>query len=146
MAKSKDSVDTGAAEEFEVYLFEMDDVLETFIGEFGNTYTLDYSEGSLGDLERLHNERGSQGPETAREQLKNRSARYLGEVFRKNVGGHWRLCTGDPKQLFFNLPVVAGYASMDLEFCPIEVISNYLFSKRSGLLKTAVESHKEFIS
>jgi len=32
------------------------------------------------------------------------AARYVGEVFRKAIGGHWRLRLNDPKYVFHGLP------------------------------------------
>jgi hypothetical protein len=32
------------------------------------------------------------------------AARYVGEVFRKALGGHWRLRLNDPKYVFHDLP------------------------------------------
>jgi len=143
MAKNSEQVATPAElEKFEHFLFEMDDVLEPFIANADTAgISLDYSFESLDVLERLllsHAANGDDG------QLRNRAARYLGEVFRKNIGGKWELCLKDPKYLFFKLPVITGYSKMPIEFCPIEVINNFMRKRELGLFKRAVESHLEF--
>lgn len=76
--------------------------------------------------------------------IMNRAGRYLGEVFRRHVGGKWELCLKDPKYLYFKLPVVAGYASVPVEFSPITVVGNYMGRRKQGLLRTAVIANEEW--
>ncbi|VTT96796.1 Uncharacterized protein OS=Porphyromonas crevioricanis JCM 15906 GN=PORCRE_1882 PE=4 SV=1 [Gemmataceae bacterium] len=129
-------------EKFELFLFEMDDVLGLYVASAVSLgYALDDTLDSLVELERYWREAGGRQPDGT---AASRAARYLGEVFRRNVGGTWRLCDKGPRYLHHGLPVLAGYASMDIEFCPTAVFSNYVASEKSGLLRTAVESHLEF--
>ncbi|MEO8378779.1 MAG: hypothetical protein ABI779_03865 [Acidobacteriota bacterium] len=127
-------------DKFEHYLFEMDDVLEDFVGEAQAVgYALDYREDSLGALEAFIAERLESDPS----QVKNRAARYLGEVFRKNVGGHWDIYLENPKDLHYKLPVVTGFSSADLDFCPIELVENFVVKKEAGTLIRAFKYHKQ---
>jgi hypothetical protein len=127
-------------EKFEQYLFEMDDVLEDFTGESQALgYEMDYSLESLDGLERLLIEKDA-GDQS---QLKNRAARYLGEVFRRNVGGKWELCLKDPKYLYYGLPVLTAYSSTGIEFCPIELIENFMFKREPGMLQRVVRGDLE---
>lgn len=141
----KNSKEEAAAEElekFQYFLFEMDDVLESFIAAAQEAgFQLDYSIDSLSSLERFIL---AQADAAGESQLQNRAARYLGEVFRKSLGGKWELCLKDPKYLFYKLPVISGYSKLPIEFCPIQVIGNFVARKEPGLLKRAVESHLEF--
>ncbi|HEX4611828.1 MAG TPA: hypothetical protein VH092_26775, partial [Urbifossiella sp.] len=73
----------------------------------------------------------------------NRAARYLGEVFRRQVGGTWRLCDKGPRYLYHGLPVIAGYATTDIEFCPVEMFANFAVRSLPGALRRAVEAHLE---
>ncbi len=139
---TNEAMDEEDIEKFEMFIFEMDDVLEPFIEEAESKgKLLDYSLESLHALEAYLNEVDE--PAEVASLLKNRASRYLGEVFRKNVGGRWELCA-DPDKLFFKLPVLVDYAQMPLEFCPIEIVANYLGSRKAGLLRGAVASHEEF--
>jgi len=127
-------------EKFEQFVFEMDDVLEDFVsGARHAGFALDYSMESLDVFERYLAavSKGSQDSET-----ENRAARYLGEVFRKNIGGQWELCAKGPNYLFFKLPVIGGYSDRSTEFCPIEVLGNFLQRMQPGMLRRAVESHR----
>lgn len=131
------------AEKFQFYLFEMDDVLEAFIAEAKRAgVTLDYSKQSLDALEPYLIEKLS--AETDRDLLRNQAGRYVGEAFRKLIGGHWELCLKDPDYIYFKLPVVTGYSAHPIEFCPNEVVGNFLGSKKPGMLKKAFAAHEEF--
>jgi hypothetical protein len=129
-------------EKFEYFLFEMDDVLEAFLAEASAAgFAFDYSFDSLDALEKYVLSQPDEGKSS---RFQNRAARYLGEVFRKTVGGKWELCLKDPKYLYFKLPVLTGYSDKPIEFCPVEVLGNFTHKKEPGILKRAVESHLEF--
>lgn len=120
----------------------MDDVLEAFLAEArAGGFDLDYSIDSLNALEKYVVSEPDGGKSS---RFQNRAARYLGEVFRKTVGGKWELCLKDPRYLYFNLPVLTGYSDRPIEFCPIEVLANFTFKKEPGMLKRAVEANLEF--
>jgi hypothetical protein len=130
-------------EKFELFLFEMDDVLDAFLAQASQSgIVLDYSTESLDQLEAILD--AQPGTSEEAETIRNRAARYLGEVFRKQVGGRWELCLREPKSLYFKLPVVSGYAKSGIEFCPVEVIANFLHSRKKGLLRGALAAHAEF--
>jgi hypothetical protein len=126
-------------EKFEFYVFEMDDVLEPFVAEAkAARYNFDYSLDSLEDLERYL----ARAPVGADRSLYlNRAARYLGEVFRNVVGGHWELCLTPPNNAYFKLPIITGYSDSGIEFCPIIMVQGYAFSPEPGKLKRVVKYH-----
>jgi hypothetical protein len=129
-------------ETFEHFLFEMDDVLEAFLSEASAAgFHLDCSLDSVDALEKYVVSQPDGGKNS---RLQNRAARYLGEVFRKSVGGKWELCLKDPKYIYFKLPVLTGYSDKPIEFCPIEVLGNFIVKREPGLLRRAIESHLEF--
>lgn len=126
---------------FEMFLFEMDDVLDVFISELAkHGVHLDYSLKSLEGFEQiiLENPIGFE-----KELLVNRAGRYLGEVFRKNIGGKWELCLKHPKYLYLKLPVIVDYCDFDIEFCPTEIIRNLIHRGKPGLLRMVIESSIE---
>lgn len=92
-------------EEFEEWLISMDFVLDEF--EEKVPVDLDFSQTSLLDIEKwlLRNY-------PTVESLKNDSwtlnalTIYVGETFRKNLGGKWSIELDDPKVLFYGLPVL----------------------------------------
>lgn len=130
-------------EKFQFYIFEMDDVVEAFIKEAKQAgVTLDYSKQSLDALEPYLLQKLSAGAN--RDLLRNQAARYLGETFRKIVGGHWELCLKDPDYLYFKLPVLTGYSEKPIEFPPTEIVGNFLASQKPGMLRRALEADEEF--
>lgn len=144
MSKKKKPVATEEElQKFENFLSEMEDVLKAFVATASQDgLNLDYSLDSLADLERLITANSERSDHT----LDNRVARYLGEVFRKHVGGKWELCLKNPRYMYFKLPVVSGYSKHPIEFCPIEIVANFKFRPQAGMFMTAIEAHLEFRS
>lgn len=121
----------------------MDDVLENMVRDAGtHGFELDFSVDSLDRLEEYLLALKREGK--PRDFLRTRGARYLGEVFRKELGGNWELCLKSPRYLYYGLPVVSGYSDLNIEFCPPEVVANFLHREEPRLLRPALESHREF--
>jgi hypothetical protein len=127
-------------EKFETYVFEMDDVLEQLIDDADAAgFTLDYSLDSLDTLEAFWLAKKG---DVDSERLVQRAARYFGEVFRKNVGGHWELSSDNPQDMYFKFPVIAGYSQAHpyMQFCPLFVFRNFVNRERRGILRKAIEA------
>jgi hypothetical protein len=130
-------------EKFEQFLFEMDDVLEQFLAyAAAGGFILDYSLASLNTLEQLL--LIPKSPEES-SRVQNRAARYLGEVFRKQLGGKWMLCDRGPRYVYQGLPVIGGHSDKHIEFCPIHTIGNFARTSKEGLFRRALEGHRPFI-
>jgi hypothetical protein len=132
-------------EKFQQYLFEMDDVLREFLNEVAAQagVALDFTTESLDRLEPAIDILLSR-PGAEVDTVKNRAARYLGEAFRRHIGGTWELCLKDPKYMYFKLPVIAGYADMPIEFSPVSVVGNYIVRRKRGLLRGAVAASEQW--
>lgn len=129
-------------EQFEQYLFEMDDVLDAFVNDASDaSITLDFSVSSLADLERYW--LGLPAAQRT-EPMKGRFVRYLGETFRRNVGGKWRLFEGEPRNICFGLPVIDGFSKPAYPFCPQNVFENFVLSRTPGLLHSSVKTDMTF--
>src|SRR5262245_30400098 len=46
-------------------------------------------------------------------------ARYVGETFRKAIGGRWSIRLDDSKYAFYGLPEMIGYSDKPTSLCPI---------------------------
>jgi hypothetical protein len=103
--------------------------------------TLDYSAESLDTLEPYL--QGKLAAGANRELLKSQAGRYVGETFRKLVGGKWELCLKEPSYLYFKMPVISGYSAEPIEFCPDDVTGNFLAWLKPGMLKRAFAAHEE---
>ncbi|MCU1720533.1 hypothetical protein [Pseudomonas sp. 5P_5.1_Bac1] len=129
-------------EKFQAFIFEMDDVLEIFLMEAAaEGFSLDYSVSSLDELESYINYLDARYPE---ERFFSRCSRYLGEVFRKSMGGSWDLSLENSRDINFKLPVVRRFSDFDIDFSPFSVVGNYLVRRQKGLLKNAVLANSEF--
>jgi hypothetical protein len=138
--RKEENLTESEREKFEYWLFEMDDVLEPLVAAAASAgYRLDYSLDSLDELEKYWLACG-EGP--ADGTAANRAARYLGEVFRKQVGGTWALCDNGPRYLYNKLPVLSGYSRLNIEFCPMAVFGGFATRAEAGSLRRAVESHR----
>ncbi len=120
---------------------EMNDILQQFcIAAADSGFPLDFTMNNLAVLEDYLL---SQRPERDR-QFANRASRYLGEGFRKYIGGKWELILDDPKNLYFKLPVITDYSDRKIQFAPTEVVANFIARPERGMFQRAIESHREF--
>lgn len=126
-------------EKFEQFLFEMDDVLESFVDQAGAAgYLLDYSLESLDRLEQFYLSR--QMDEAQREDFIQKAARYLGETVRQVYGGKWQLEIDNPKHLYYGLPVLTGHAPSKVKLCPQQTFRIFTKGKPAGFLRQVVAS------
>lgn len=129
-------------EEFQKFLVEMDDVLEGLLERAERDgRVLDYSPASLDALEELWLSGKSAGDA---EVLSTRCARYVGEVYRRNLGGVWKLELNSPKKAAYGLPVISGFSSRDYSSCPTLLFQSFRAREIRGLLRTAYEADKVF--
>lgn len=125
-----------ALDDFELFLFNMDDILDVFIEKAAQDgYSLDYSLGSLDTLESYMVSIDAK-PKT---EFHGQSSQYLGETVRRIFGGHWQLSL-DMKEnsLHYGKPVIVGYSKYNVEFPPYERMATFLRRRIPGLLKQAV--------
>ena len=132
-------------EQFEYWLFDMDDALEYFLASLPEEVRaqLDYSLDSLDVLEKWLLERYS-----TTETILNRYehtrwddiSRYVGETFRKTLGGQWDIHLDDPHYAFFELPVLQGSNDHIFELCPLTLISATSARRTGKYLRTVLEN------
>lgn len=125
-------------EKFELFLFNMDDILEAFVDKLESKgITLDYSLNSLTLLESYL----SENKVTIKDDDYNDASEYLGEVVRLKYGGKW-ICNLDDKDnsLYYGYPVIAGHSKFDVLFSPFHSVRIYLIRPRENHFKIAIES------
>lgn len=98
-------------DDFQQWVFDMDDALDDFRQRVpaDQRDKLDYSPASLDVAEKwildtYPSVDAMLKPDQA--QQVDGVARYIGETFRKALGGSWRINLEDPKQAFHGMPVV----------------------------------------
>jgi hypothetical protein len=135
-----------AEEKFEYWLMDMNDAIERFIHMMPNEISerLDYSVESLSVLEAWFLEKYK-----SLEQIKPQSeagivdgaARYIGETFRKILGGKWTLDLSDGKNAFYGLPQLIGCKNQVTQICPIKLVSVSISRRTGNLIRSMLEKH-----
>lgn len=126
--------DSAAQERFQHWLAHMDDYLDELMRSVPPDLAarLDYSGESLDAIEarildRFPSIEHAKAQDAAAEV--NLYAIYVGEVFRKALGGRWTLPTDDPKYAYYRLPVL-DYEHRST-ICPITLVTAST-SRRTG--------------
>ncbi len=123
-------------ERFQYWLFKMDDILESFISKFEKeNLILDYSIESLNLLEGLILKSFNDIEEIKKEKhsyFYDELVRYVGETFRKNLGGVWKLDIKDENSAYYNLPIL-DYAT---PICPHKLVTACIARKNGTFLST----------
>ena len=110
-------------DQFEHWLFAMDDILEDFIANFpGDKQSLDYSPESLKVVEQWLMDSFATIEDAEEEAGKiplDRAARYIGETYRRNLGGKWNLHLKNPKYVHYGIPELIDMAHVPVKVCPL---------------------------
>jgi hypothetical protein len=135
-------------EDFEEWLFEMDDALEQFVESIGEPTRsqLDLSPASLDVLEAWVLERYGSPVELMKPEAKqvlDGLARYIGETFRKQIGGRWQIRLDDPKYAFFGLPELTGFSERPTPVCPHSLATATTDRRNGTYLRTILENTKK---
>jgi hypothetical protein len=123
-------------DEFESWLVDMDDALERFVDGLPREVSqrLDYTPSSLDALEGWildRYESTDQMLAASQAATVDGLARYVGETFRKAIGGRWGIRLDDPKYVFYGLPEIMGYSDKPTSLCPIS-LATASADRRSG--------------
>ena len=137
---------------FNEWVFVMDDILEVFHKELPASVAaqLDYSVASLNVLEKLILAKYAGTSEIVAGSEKDwldRAARYVGETFRKNLGGYWSIILDDTENIYYNIPVITGYKDKPTPYCPLTLLTTAA-DRRTGdfmssILTRAIEKLKK---
>lgn len=132
-------------DDFEHWLFVMDDALDAFFQQFNKPeqIRLDFSLESLERVEAWLLEHYADTKVMLAESESEKVdgvARYIGETFRKNIGGHWDIRLDDPKFAFFGLPILVDFTKKATPICP-HALATTVADRRTGkFLRTILEN------
>ena len=129
-------------DDFELWIFKMDDDLDDFVAQLPEDVRrrLDFSPGSLYVLEKWLLERYPAHQSLLAESEKyllDGTARYIGETFRKNAGGHWTIDLDNPQNAFFGLPTLTGYR---VPVAPHTLATTATHRRTGSFLRTVLEN------
>lgn len=115
-----------AWESFQYWLADMDSALERFLEQLPPAIVpqLDFSPESLDSLEawilaRFPSTQAMLSPTESR--VVDGLARYIGETFRKAIGGKWEIRLDDPKYVFHGRPQLTGFSERPTPVAPISL-------------------------
>ena len=114
-------------EGFQYWLSHMDDALDAFLKGLPKEVRegCDYSAGSLDVLEgfllsKYPSVDAIKGPSEA--EFIDGVSRYLGETYRKSLGGRWLIEYHNPNEINFGLPVLE-LPGWEIRFCPLRSVT-----------------------
>lgn len=132
---------------FEFWLIEMDSALDRFFGALPKCTRqgMDYSPDSLQILEAWllgkYSDTSMMLPSSESE-LVDGIARYIGEVFRKNLGGKWIIDFKDQKNAFCGLPQLGGMRGQKIQICPLTLATASADRRTGKFLQTIYQNNK----
>ena len=144
-------------EDFDNWIFFISDKMDYFTNEFANenNLCLDYSIDSLNALEDWLPKKYEKISEIIEDKtLYNNTYNildlcgvYVGEVFRKHIGGKWYMIMDNPKNVYYKLPVLTDPSYIGETYkCPITMVTACLDRRRgdyiSWILNNNIENMK----
>jgi hypothetical protein len=133
-------------EDFEFWLFDMDDALERFLAALppsvrtqldGSPQSLDALEGWI--LERYPSTEAMLKPDQSR--IVDGAARYIGETYRRVIGGRWDIQFHDPKMAFFATPILTDYEERSTPMSPLALATASADRRTGNFLRTVLENN-----
>ncbi|MFD1407755.1 hypothetical protein ACFQ49_06225 [Kroppenstedtia eburnea] len=120
---------------FQYWLMEMGDLLDEFVEEMPSELQLDYSPQSLLRLEEWIISNYKTIPEIeSNSAILDKLARYVGETFRRNIGGIWEIPLDNPKYVFYGIPQIVFKDETISPFCPLISITTCVDRRRGDSL------------
>lgn len=132
-------------DDFETWLFEMDDELEVFIKEASPQikHKLDFSEESLDALEEWLLAKYKTTDEIMHESQKSmldRVARYVGETIRKKYNLVWKIELERPNDVYYGLPVLTDKKGKNNYECPLSLVTAAVNRQKKGYMKRVFQA------
>lgn len=134
-------------DDFDHWIFSMGDDLEEFLS---STYfdseqlsNLNYSIDSLTVIEQWILDRFNSTEEVIRNEnadLVDKAVKYIGETFRKQLGGNWDIDLENQKNAYYNLPVLTNYSEKATPICPHTLVSAAADRRSGKFLKTILQN------
>ena len=69
----------------------------------------------------------------------NSIACYIGETFRKNIGGKWDIKLEDKKFVFFGIPILTNFLQESSPFCPLALATTTADRTTGSFLKNILQ-------
>jgi len=143
-----DRTTTLTNDDFQLWVFNMDDELDAFKATLPVELAkwLDYSVESLTLLEAWILNRYPTFEDTEKKeeaQVLDWLARYVGETFRKQIGGHWDIDLENKKNVYYGLPVITGFEEKPTPVCPLTLVTASTDRRTGDFISGVLERMKQ---
>lgn len=131
--------------DFQLWMFHMDDRLEQFSQSLPSALAakLNYSPGSLVHLEEWILQRYAASEEIIHQKEAKTAdglARYVGETFRKQLGGYWNIELENIRNAYYGVPVITGFEEKPTPVCPLMMVSASTDRRTGVFLQSILEN------
>lgn len=134
-------------EDFQEWIFYMSDKMDCFTEEFAKEQglTLDYSMESLDVLEVWILDHFDDAKELIAEgQLLDYLTIYIGETFRKYIGGKWFIDLENKKNAYFSMPVLTNPSYKGVVYkTPMTYATACISRKKGNYISTILKNNME---
>ncbi|MGS2741227.1 hypothetical protein [Sinomicrobium sp. M5D2P17] len=132
-------------ENFQEWLFVMDDTLDEFKNIFKKeeNVELDFSPASLDTVEQWILKNYDTKEELLKQVNKpvlNMLAVYVGETFRKNIGGKWELDIENEKSAYFQLPILTDSPKISSPIAPHTLVTACISRNKGNYISTILRN------
>ena len=134
-------------EDFQEWIFYISDKMDYFTEEFAKEQglILDYSMESLDDLEVWILDHFDDAKELIAEgQLLDYLTIYIGETFRKHIGGKWFIDLENKKNAYFSMPVLTDPSYKGVVYkTPMTYATACISRKKGNYISTILKNNME---
>ncbi|TKD09280.1 hypothetical protein E8A74_12665 [Polyangium fumosum] len=126
----------------------MSDALDRFMTRLPDELRgkLDFSVSSLDSIEAWLLQRYGSTREmlaASESQVVDGLARYVGETFRRFLGGKWTVQLDDPKFAYYGLPILVGFGKQSAPVCPHTLVTASADRRKGVYLSTVAKNLRE---
>lgn len=137
---------TDADDQFQMWLMDMDEAIERFRQSVSEdaAKALDFTPESLSTLESVVLAKYTCVDEITKPseaKAVDGMARYVGEVFRKKLGGKWTIDYSDRKNAFHGLPQLVGMSGQRTQICPLTLVTASTDRRTGSFIRTVFDSN-----
>ena len=133
-------------DDFQKWLFLIDVKMGYFTGEFAEKYqlTLDYSLASLDELESwILTNYATLDQLLADREILDYLTIYIGETFRKHIGGKWFMDLENKKNAFYAMPILTDPSYRGGIRTPMTYVTACIHRKKGNYISTILKNDLE---
>ena len=122
-------------ENFQEWIFFISDKMEYFTGTFAKEHSLvlDYSKKSLDDLERwILDNFNDHNDLIAQKELLDHLTIYIGQTFKKYIGGKWFIDLENKKNVYYSMPVLTDETYRGVTYVSPMTFATACISRNKG--------------